>query len=49
MKKFVVMLGVITSALILVGCASKATTETAPQATTVAPAHHDYKGESSMK
>lgn len=49
MKKILLVIGVVASAMVLASCASKGTVDQtpAPQATT-APAHHghhDYKGE----
>lgn len=47
MKKIALILGVVASAFLLAGCASKGAqaNNTAPVQTEAAPAHHDLKGE----
>ena len=46
MKKIALILGAITTALVLVGCASKAKEQPVSDAPALtAPAHHDVKGE----
>ena len=44
MKKFVILLGVITSMFVLMGCASKGISGQG-DVDVFTPAHHDYKGE----
>jgi outer membrane murein-binding lipoprotein Lpp len=53
MKKIILALGVVASVLVLASCASKGTmdqsaTDTSSTQTSTS-AHHDFKGESSLK
>lgn len=46
MKKLVLLMSLVVSAFVLVGCANQGTNATSADASAnTAPAHHDYKGE----
>lgn len=50
MKKFVILLGLVASFGMVIGCASKSATDQNVSATeTTATTHHDFKGEVSSK